>query len=328
MEPGPVEALPAPPAPFVRVAPRFDPPDVLWYFGTIAATVAAYAVIGENGSQHRGLWIFLVSLAFVAGAAGLCALSLAVRRWVPAGVMATAAVVLFPGVVVGFEELVGVWPKHPENTSPWHDFVGTFFSVALVTALVGLAVFWVVRFGFVMLPVALTTLLAVQLLLPALITDPGVSAHVTTLLATGSAFVVAGMLLDARGHRSAAFWWHVVGLLAVAEGLAYYAAANVLVAFVPGDAHRHAWAWIAMIVLGAVLVVTSFPVRRATWAVFGVVGLYAPVLHYLDDATGSWELGLLMVVVGVALVAVGVFLDAAGNSWPQRLARPVMRRPT
>ena len=85
------------------------------------------------------------------------------------------------------------------------------------------------------------------------------------------------------------------------------------------------WAWVTMLAVGAALVVAAFPVGRATWGAFGVAGLYAPAFHYVDDASGSWRVPLLMVFVGVALMFAGALLDLAGTSWPQRLARPALR---
>ena len=319
-----------PPAPAETTArpdvPRFDPPNVLWYFGAIAATIASYAVMSDVGSVHRGLWIFIVAIAFFGGAAGLSAFALRFRCWVPGGVVATAAVALFPAVVVGFEHLIGVWPK--PSIDPFRDFEGVPFSLAALTILAGLVAFWLVRFGFVMLPVAAATELAVQFLLPVVVTHPSADAHVDALLVTGGAFVVVGMLLDARLHRSPAFWWHALGLFAIAIGLAYYVARGAVESFLPIQSpHHSAWAWVTMLVLGAALVIASFVVRRATWAAFGVAGIYAPSLHYVNDWSGAWHFPLLMVFVGVGLVFAGAILDVFGATWPQRLARPVMHRP-
>jgi hypothetical protein len=307
-------------------APRFDPPNILWYFGAIVATIASVAVVSDTGSEHRGLWIFLLALAFFGGAVGLSAFALRFGCWVPGGVMATSAVILFTTVAVGFEHLIGVWPG--PNIDPFRDFEGVPFSLAVVTIVAGLAGFWLVRFGFVLLPVAVAGVLAVQWILPAFINHPSADAHIDALLATGAAFVVIGMLLDARLHRDAAFWWHVLGLLAIAVGLAYYVARGAIERVLPVESPHHStWAWVTMLLLGAILVVASFAIRRATWAAFGVLGLYAPSLHYVDDWTGSWRFPLLMVFVGVALVFVGAILDVVGAAWPERLARPVVRRP-
>ena len=318
--PGPAAGA-APPA--RARAPRFDPPNILWYFGAIAATVAASAVVQATGAEHRGLWIFLVALAFVAGAAGLAAFALRFGCWVPGGVAAAAAVALVPWVVVGFEHLVGVAPKNTITLDPFHGFEGAVFAPVAATVAAGLAAFWLVRFGFVLMPAAFATLLGVELLLPVVVNHPSFGDHMITLVATGVAFVVVGMLLDARLHRSAAFWWHVVGLLALANGLVYYVGVNPLI---PGHASA-VWAWVAMLLVGAALVVAAFPVGRATWGAFGVAGVYAPSLHYVNEASGSWRYPLVMVFVGVALMFVGALLDVAGASWPRRFARPLAGPP-
>jgi hypothetical protein len=240
---------------------------------------------------------------------------------VPGGVLAAAAVGLVPAVMVGFEHLIGAWPKNPSSVDAFHDFSGAAFAIAAVTAIAGLVAHWLVRFGFVLLPVTVSVLLGIQLLLPAFLTRPSLGDHMTTLIVSGAAFVVIGMLLDARLHRRAAFWWHAVGLFAIANGLVYYVGVNPLL---PGD-RSAVWAWVAMLLVGAALVVASFPVGRATWAVFGVAGLYTPALHYVDEASGAWRYPLLMVFVSLGLMVVGALLDVAGPAWPQRVARPVMR---
>jgi hypothetical protein len=327
LPPPPPELPPAPPATSARGgAPRFDPPNILWYFGAIAATFASFALISDVGPEHRGIWIFLVALVFFAGAAGLSAFALRFGCWVPGGVMAASAVVLFPTVIAGFEHVIGVWPK--SSIHPFSDFCGVPFSLAVVTIVAGLAAFWLVRFGFVLLPVAVAAEFAVQFLLPVVVNNPSADDHVIALLITGAAFVVIGMLLDARLHRSAAFWWHVLGLFAIADGLAYYVGRSAVDRFLPFvSPHNGTWAWVTMFVIGAVLVVASYATRRATWAAFGVVGLYVPSFHYLDNWSGSWHFPLLLVVLGVALVFLGAILDVFGATWPQRIARPVLRRP-
>ena len=327
--PVPPEIPPAPPPAETSsriTAPRFDPPNILWYFGAIAATIASIAVINAVGSAHRGLWIFIVALAFFGGAAGLSAFALRFRCWVPGGVLATSAVVLFIPVIIGFEHLIGVWPG--PNIDPFSHFEGVPFSLAAVTIAAGLVAFWLVRFGFVMLPVAVAAELGVQFLLPVFVSHPSADDHVIALLVTGAAFVVIGMLLDARLHRDAAFWWHVLGLFAIAVGLAYYVARGAADRFVPDiSPHHSTWAWVTMLVLGIGFVISSFAIRRATWAAFGVVGIYAPALHFIDDWSGAWHFPLLMVFVGVSLVFAGAILDVFGATWPQRLSRPVMHRP-
>ena len=177
-----------------------------------------------------------------------------------------------------------------------------------------------------MLPVVAATGVAVQFLLPVVVNHPSADAHFDALLITGGAFVVTGMLLDARGQRAPAFWWHVIGLFAIAVGLAYYVARGAVESLLPIQSPHHStWAWVTMIVLGVALVISSYVVRRATWAAFGVAGI-APSLHYVSD-WAVLALPLLMVFVGVSLVFAGAILDVIGGDWPRRLARPVLPQP-
>jgi hypothetical protein len=308
--------------------PLFDSPNILWYFGAIAATIASVAVIGQVGSAHRGIWILLVSLVFCGGAAALSAFALSAGFWVPGGVLATAAVGIFPAVVNGFEHLIGVAPKDAQSLDPFQDFSGAAFAIPAATVAASLVAFWLVRFGFVLFPAALASVLVVQFLLPVFVNSPSVDDHIVTLLITGAAFVVIGMLLDARLHRAAAFWWHVLGLFAIAVGLVYYVGRSAANAVLPGGStQHHAWAWVAMLVIGVALLLASFPLRRATWGAFGVAGVYAPTFHYVDVWSGSWHFPLLMVFVGVGLVFLGAVLDVIGATWPQRLSRQIMPHP-
>jgi hypothetical protein len=46
--------------------PRFDAPNVLWFFGFYSIAFASIGVINQVSEAHHDLWEFLVSLAFAA----------------------------------------------------------------------------------------------------------------------------------------------------------------------------------------------------------------------------------------------------------------------
>jgi hypothetical protein len=308
-----VETAPIAELPGARRVPRSDPPNILWYFGAIVAAGAADVVVGDVSSAHRGVWIFLVGVVFMLVFAALCAGLLRAGWWVPGGTMAAAAVAVVPAAGVGFERLIGVWPTgQPSlNIDPFQKFQGAVFALVVATAVAGLIAFWLVGFPFVFLPVVVAVVVAVQLFLPVIVTQPSADDHVLTLIATGAALVVVGMLLDARRHRAAAFWWHAFGWAAIAVGLAYYTAI-----------HHDTWAWVTVLILGGVVLLASAPLGRATWAVFGVAGVYGAALHYIADATGSWKSPLVLAAIGVGLVFLGIVLDVSGGSFVRRLSRP------
>jgi len=307
--------------------PRFRPPDVVWYFGALVAAGAGEALIGSTSAAQRGVWMLLVGLV-VMGVFGLLAAGfLRIGRRGPGGVLAAAVVWLAPATEVGFEHLFGIHPRLGggsatvtvpgvglEAHAPNGGFHGALFSIAMGTAVLGLVVYGFVRFGFVLLPVAISLAVAVLLFVPAVVSHPGGGVYVTAALLTGIVFFVAGLLLDARKHRRDAFWWYVVGLFEIADAFAYY-----LIRY------HHGWIWLVLLVVSAVVLAASAPVGRAAWAVYAVVGVYAAVVHFVDEATGSWRTTLVLTIVGLLLVLVGAALDLIDSALVSRVIGPWLR---
>jgi len=289
--------------------PRFDTPNVLWFFGAIATTTASNAVVAAVQPSARGTWILLVAIAFAAVYAALSAVLRASRLWVPGGLFATVVVSLVPAVGIGFERLIGVWPSTATQDGPApQTFQGAVFALGLLTIVVGLVVCALVRFDFVLSIVALAALLTAQLFLPAVVDHPSPDDRATTAIVSGAVLVLAGLLLDRSGKRRTAFWWHVVGLGGIAFGLVYFAASE-------GDDGG----WIAMLVTGIVVLLLAAPLGRATWAVYGVAGAYAPVVHYVADGGGSLQVALALVFVSLGIVALGIVVHLHGAAWGARL---------
>jgi hypothetical protein len=284
---------------------RYDPSHILWYFGAITTALAMYAVVAAVDPAHRGIWQLLAALVLLAVLAGSAFALLHAGWWVPGGVLTAAAVALVPLVGAAFERLIGVWPDRPADApSALEDFQGAYFALAVATVLVGLAAFRLVRFSTVFVPVAVATIVAAQLLVPLFVGDPQPDDYAKTVLVTGGVLLLVGLVLDSSLRRAEAFWWHVFALLGVAAGLAWYAGVR--------DA---GWAWLAILVLGAVLLLASAPLARSTWATYGVLGVYVGVLHYVDSWLGSWRLAALMVLVGLGLVVLGIALQLYARLW-------------
>ena len=300
---------------------RYDPQHVAWYFGGIMAAITATGTVGEVSSSSRGLWQLLVALLFLALFVVLAAYLLVNDWWVPAGVFATAAVVLVPSAGQAFERLIGVWPDDDSSavgiapgvsvsgTGIVQDFEPALFVLAVVTILGGLAAFSIVRFPFAFTTVTVATVVAVQLLLPLLVDSPSADERMTTLILTGGMLFLVALVLDSVERRDDAFWWHVVGLFAIAVGLVWYAGPR-------GDS----WAWVAILLIGATLLVLSAPFTRAVWATFGVIGVFAAAAHYLGDVFGSWREPAVLAIVSAAIVGVGIGLQLYERVW-ERLTR-------
>jgi len=273
--------------------PRFDTPNILWFFGGFVAAAAGGGVLAQVPSSARGAWILLAALGCSAALAALAAALLRAGWEVPGGVLATMAVTFAPVAAGAFEKLVGVWP-HASPLDPLEAFQGWLFALPLVTAAAGLVAFALVRFHFALALVAFSTFLAAELLLPVFVSAPGPGDHASAFVVTGAALLAVGIALDLRAARRAAFWWHLVGLLALAAGLSYHA-------------FRHAsWGWILILVAGTLLLLLAASLARATWGVFGVLGFFAPIAHYLDVWLGNLAVAFALAGVGLGLVVLGI----------------------
>jgi hypothetical protein len=105
----------------------------------------------------------------------------------------------------------------------------------------------------------------------------------------------------------------VLGLFSVAVGLAWLAGFD-------GESNR---GWIPMLIGGIALVIAAGPVRRASWAVYGVLAVYATVVHYLSqhlDERG-WVFPALLIALSIVIAALGAAQHRYGDQWAQRFVR-------
>jgi hypothetical protein len=289
-----------------------DPPNVLWFTGAIAISVGVSALLSTIPESHNGVWVFLASLGFLLVFASASLGLLSLGWWVPGGLAAWLAVTSFAGVAVGFLQLVDLWPED-QSLDPFGNFSGYVFGVALATALFGIAAFIYTGFSFILSVVVLSLLLAAQFLVTSF-EDPSADDRATAALVAGALAVIVGVFLDAFGRRRDAFWFHALGWLSVAAGLVFFTLDS------GGDSER---GWIPMLVAGLLITLASGPMRRATWAVYGVLGYYAAILHYLNDSLDSdgWPFALLLIALGLSIFLQGMLLHRYGKGWGERFIR-------
>jgi hypothetical protein len=295
-----------------RERPRMDPANVLWFFGAFALGFAVYDLLEAVSDSQDGLWILLVALAFLAWFASASWILLRSRWFVPGGLAAALAVAVFPAVAIGFLTLVDVWPSN-SVTGPFDEFSGWTFAVGVATAAVGLLAWWFSRFSFVLAVAIAAVLVSAQLLTPSFGGSPSGDARATTALVIGAVLVVVGVFVDAFGRRREAFWFEVLGLFSLGAGL-------VWLATVDGNPDR---GWIPILIAGVFLSIAAGPVRRASWAVYGVLGVYASAVRYLSrglDETG-WVFPLLLIVLALLIIALGMAEHRYGRPWAQRFVR-------
>jgi hypothetical protein len=286
-----------------------DPPNVLWFTGTYAIAFASYALLGTLPESHSSVWIFVAGLAFLlvysAASHGL----LRHGWWVPGGLAAALAVAMVPAVAIGFLRLIDVW----SNDVPITGFNGYALGVAIVTAVAGLIAYWLTRFTFLYFTVVTAILVAAQFLAEAG-ASPSSEDRATAALVTGGLMVIVGVFLDAFGRRRDAFWFHALGWFSVAAGLVF------LIVESGGDPER---GWIPMLIVGTLMVIAAGPIRRATWAVYGVLGYYAPLLHYMVTGLNEngWVFAVALLAVGLSIFVFGMVIHRFGGTWRQRFVR-------
>ena len=307
--------------------PVFDTQNILWHFGALSATVAALVFVGQVHSSARGFWVLLVSLVFVGAYAGGAALLLRAGRRIPGGIVAAAAVSFVPLTGEAFERLsprarLEPWRRDPGVLVGRGDgrFRGghreqvrrtDMFALAVATACgrLQLIVYALVRYAFVFAWVAVATLFAAELLLPLVVSRPGTSDRADTLLATGLVFLGVGLYADLVHARRIAFWWHLVGLMAITGAFVYH----LTVASSPG--------WVVALIAGVAALALAAPMHRATWALFGLLGMWAPIVHYSARWFGNLGTAFALFVIGLSILGAGLAVQRAGDSWAAALAR-------
>ena len=293
--------------------PRMDPPNVLWFFGAFAIELAVYGLISTITDSQDGLWRLLTAVGFSVAFAAIAAALLRRFWWVAGGLAAALAVATFPAVAVGLLQLVHVWPEG-DLVEPFGDFSGSWFGVAIATAVVGLIAFALTRFPFVLAVTIAALVIGSQLLVAGLTDDVRGDDRATMALILAALLVVAGVFLDVFGRRRDAFWFHVFGWSTAAAALIWFA-------FEPNSDHDYGW--VPMLALGLALVVIAGPIRRATWAVYGVLAVYAAVAHYLIASLDEnrWPFALLLLALGLAIFVAGMLTHRYGKAWAQRFVR-------
>jgi hypothetical protein len=286
-----------------------DPPNVLWFAGTYAIAFASYALLDALPESHASVWIFVAAIALLLVYTG-ASHGLLRHGWgVPGGLGAALAVAMVPAVGIGFLRLIDAW----STEMPLTDFNRSAVAVGIVTAIAGLIAYLLTRFSFLLVTVVTAILVTAQFLAVARDSTGGHDRAAAALVA-GGLLVIVGVFLDAFSRRRDAFWFHALGWFSAAAGLVFF------VVEPGGDPAR---GWIPMLVVGTLIVIISGPIRRATWAVYGVLGYYAPLLHYMISGLNErrWTFAAALLAVGLSIFVVGLVLHRYGKTWAKRFVR-------
>ncbi len=282
--------------------PRFDLPNVAYYFGALVVISAMGWFMTEAWERLGGGGILLISLAY-AGAFLMAGRALWRREGlrVPGGLLVTLAVCMTPLAVYGFERMTGLWPQSdPGDYGGFYDWIrGSWLPMEAGTVAAGLVALRFFRFPFLVAPVAFALWFTSMDLTP-LLYGEGVSsgaAYQKVSLCFGLAMLLGSYLVDllAGGEEDLAFWGYLFGTLAFWGGLSLLEGGTELDWFLYG-----------LINLG--MIPLSVLLGRRVLVVFGAVG----VLGYTGHLAGEiFEDSILfpfaLSAIGLAVIGLGIF---------------------
>lgn len=292
--------------------PRFSFTHVLYYLGGMIA-IGAMSLFMTLGWNALGGWGGFVTAIFY------FMLALALTHWflerkglaIPAGIMATLAVVLVPLAIFAAQTALGYW----DASRPYRDYHayidGRWLLMELATLAIGAVLLWRYRFPFMLMPIAVTLWYMSMDIVPLLV---GAGVHdweIRKLISLwfGLAMVLLAFWVDVRSRasRDYAFWLYIFGVLTFWGGLSLMRSGSELGKLVYCGIN------VAMILIGAVL-------GRRVFAVFGGLGVAGYLGHlswrvFKDSLVFPFALSL----IGLAIIWLGVIWQRREAAWSARL---------
>lgn len=337
-QPQPVaEAAPTPPAAAPQAArpagPRFDFTHVLYYFGGMLA-IGAMSTFLTWSWVAFGPWggALLIGGYFIACLKTSDRL-LARGLPVPAGILATLAVVLVPLLVWAVQMGLGWWPEldsrgeRGARMADYHRYIDwRWVQIELASLAISVVMLWRMRLPFMVMPLAVTLwYLSMDLARMLMVRDGFDWTFMRDFsLFYGIAMVGLAVWVDVRSRRAQAadyaFWLYLFGAITAWSGLSLRDSGSE-------------WGKLAYAVINAGLVFFGAAIGRRVFTVLGGLGV-ASYLGYL-----SWRLfkdslvfPIALTLLGLGLVALGVWwqknsqrIDAWAAPWRERLLPPELR---
>ncbi len=276
--------------------PRFDLPNVAYYFGALVVISAMtwFMTLGWERFGGGGVMVIALSYAAVFAVAGAL-LWRAKDLRVPGGLLVTAAVCMTPLAVYGFERMRGLWlqevPGQYEDFYQWIE--GGWFFIEAATIAAGLIALRFFRFPFLTAPIAFALWFMSMDLTPLIYGTEyyDEQGYQTVSLVFGLAVLLGSFVVDRRTEQDYAFWGYLFGMFAFWGGLSML-----------GEGSEVGWAVYGGINLGLILL--SVLLQRR---VFGAMGVFGYVGHLawviFED---SMLFPFVLSGVGLAVIALGV----------------------
>ena len=290
-------------------APRFSITHVFYYLGGMIA-IGAMTLFMNIGWERFGPWALLgIALAYGAGCI-LASRELAGRRlMLPAGILATLAIVLVPLATWSLQSALGLWPPGGagEHYRAFHTHIDwrwiTLEFVTVIAAIIGL---WRLRYPFMVMPMAVTLwYMSMDLARMIVFADrPGWNEwqyYRDFSMVFGLGMLAVAIWVDFRARKSFAqgrdfaFWLYLFGTLAFWSGLTLQNSSTELGKFV------YLLINVGLVAFGAVL-------GRRVFAVFGGLGIAAYLGHLAHRVfQDSLLFPFALTLVGLGILAAGIW---------------------
>lgn len=291
-----------------RGAARFTFVHVLYYLGGLVA-IGAMSLFMTLGWNSLGGWGGFVTAIFYG------VLALALTHWfeshqleIPAGIMATLAVVTVPLAIFAAQMALGYWGAD----KPFRDFHlyidWRWIMMEFGTLAIGVILLWIYRFPFLVMPIAVTLWYMSMDLVPFLFRETGSSydwdAGKFVSLWFGLAMTLLAFWVDLRSRfsRDYAFWLYLFGVLTFWGGLSSMDSGSE-------------WGKLAYCGINVAMIVVGTALGRRVFAIFGGLG----IAGYLGDL--SWTVFRESLLFPFVLSLIGLGIIALGVLWQRREAK-------
>jgi hypothetical protein len=294
--------------------PRFTFVHVLYYLGGMIA-IGAMSLFMTTGWNALGGWGGCLT-AILYGA-----LALLLSHWfleqkhlyIPAGIMATLAVVMVPLAIFAAQTALGYWGADKPYRD-YHVFIDwRWIMMEFGTLAIGAILLWRYRFPFMLMPIAMTLWYMSMDLGQFLAGGDGFDGWEVRKLVSvyfGLAMTLLAFWVDLRSRASSgdyAFWLYLFGVLTFWGGLSSMESNSEL------SKLAYCGINVLMILIGAVL-------GRRVFVVFGGLGVAFYLGHlswrvFKDSLVFPFALSL----IGLAIIWLGVVWHRREAQWSERL---------
>src|SRR5215467_8520526 len=293
--------------------PRFTLVHVLYYLGGMIA-IGAMSLFMTLGWNAGGGWGgFFISICYGVLALALTHWLLERRRLaVPAGILATLAVVMVPLAIFFAQMALGYWGEDKPYRD-YHVFIDwRWIMMELGTLAIGTILLWRYRFPFMLMPISVTLWYMSMDLVPFLmgqdrVLDWEIRKFISLWFGLAMTLVAFWVDLRSRFSRDYAFWLYLFGVLTFWGGLSLMDSGSE-------------WGKLAYCGINVIMILVGAVLGRRVFAVFGGLGV-AGYLGHLSQKVfrDSIIFPLALSVVGLAIIGLGIAWQRREAQWSGRL---------